>query len=100
MKTLLVLSLIAVSAILKDPQATLTTNQGLEIQPGAEIDFQEKVRIYDYQGNLMKEYLLSEVVNNEISVSDHFIIEESDFAFDYLGDYYYFTEEILAIGVN
>lgn len=100
MKSLLILSLIAVSTIVESPQSNQPRNEDLEIQLVTEIEFPEKVKIYDYDGNLLKEYLLADVANNDITFSDYFMLEESDFAFDYLGDYYYFTEELTPIGVN
>ena len=63
--------------------------QALEMQLENDIVFQKMVRIYDYDGALIKEFPLDDVVNNKISLMDHMILEESDFAFDHLGDYYY-----------
>ena len=100
MKTLFIISLMAVSAIVESSQSTLLDNHGLEMNFDIEMEFEKMVKIYDYEGKLMKEYFLSDVVNNEVALSDHFLIEESDFAFDYLGDYYYFNEELLPIEVN
>lgn len=75
-------------------------DQGIEMQLSSEIQFEEKVKIFDYEGNLLKEYLLTDVVNNNISITDHFTLKESHFAFDYLGDYYYFSEEVAIMGAN
>jgi len=99
MKSLLILSLLFVSAFVDTPQLAGQTDHGLEMQLDSDFEFTEMVKIYDYEGNLLNEYELSDVVNNDISVNDHFILEESDFAFNYLGDYYYFSEE-LELGVN
>ena len=100
MKLLLILSFLAVSAIGGTSQQSPLRNQDLDMQLSAEFEFKEKVKIFDYDGELLNEYLLEDVVNNDITLSDHFALEESDFAFDYLGDYYYFNEELTPIGVN
>ena len=100
MKTLLVISLLSLSALVESSQKTIPATHAWEINFDEEIEFEKMVKVYDYQGKLMKEYELSQVVNNKITVSDHILIEESDFAFDYLGDYYYFSEELLPIVVN
>lgn len=100
MKLLLILSFIAVSAIGGTSQRNLPGSQDLDMQLSAEIEFQEKVKIYDYDGELLSEYLLEDVVNNDITLSDHFTLEESDYAFNYLGDYYYFSEELTPLGAN
>jgi len=100
MKSLFVLAFIAVSAINAPVSENSLEDQGLEMQLTAEIEFQQMVKVYDYQGKLMKEYFLSDVVNNNITVTDHILIEGSDFAFDYLGDYYYFSEDLLLAEVN
>lgn len=100
MKSLLILTLMAIAPLAASPKYNLPTNQGLDMYLTSEIEFQEKVKIYDYHGNLLNEYLLDDVVNNNITLSDHFIIEQSDFAFDHLGDYYYFSKELTPLGVN
>ncbi|MEM6734698.1 MAG: hypothetical protein AAGC64_01885 [Bacteroidota bacterium] len=100
MKSVFILLLMALSTFVGSSQINNSFNQGLEMQLSAEINFQEKVKIYDYSGNLLKEYILSDVVNNDIAILDYFILEESDYAFNYLGDYYYFSEVLNTIGVN
>ncbi|MEM0938552.1 MAG: hypothetical protein AAF600_00175 [Bacteroidota bacterium] len=100
MKSVLILSFMVFSTFVGSSQISNSFSQGLEMHLSSEIDFQEKVKIYDYSGNLLKEYILSDVVNNNIAITDHFILEESDYAFNYLGDYYYFSEVLNIIGVN
>ena len=91
MKLLFLLAFAGLSMMAESPQTKALTDHGLEMQINTEMDFPEMVKIYDYQGNLVQELLLSEVVNNEISISDYMMLEDSDYAFNYLGDYYYFT---------
>ena len=64
-------------------------NQGLEMQIENDLVFQKMVKIYDYDGLLIREFPLEDVVNDKITLVDHMIMEESDFAFDHMGDYYY-----------
>ena len=99
MKSLLLLMTLTVSAVAVTAEAPMQNNQGLSMQLDTDLVFQKMVKIYDYQGSLVREIPLTEVVNNEISIMDHMILEESDFAFDYQGDYYYFgdSENIQAI---
>ena len=100
MKPVLIFLLMAVSAMGISSEETSSNNQNLEMQLSSEIAFQEKVKIYDYDGNLMQEYLLKDVVNNDITIPEFFMLEDSDFAFDYLGDYYYFSEAKGELVVN
>lgn len=100
MKSLLLLMLMGMSAFAFSPKADMHDSQGLDMLLELEIEYEEMVRVYDYQGNLVKEFKLASVVNNEISLNDHFLLEQSDFAFDYLGDYYYFSEETYPSTVN
>lgn len=100
MKSLLILSLIAVSAISGTAEDNLPQSRRLDMQLTTQLEFEEKVKIYDYNGNMLNEYLLTDVVNNDITVLDHFALQQSDFAFDYLGDYYYFSEELTPPGAN
>jgi len=89
---LLAISLFAVSANYVDKE--------LEIQLATEIQFEEKVKIFDYDGNLLEEYALTDVANNAISSAEYYALQESHYAFNYLGDYYYFTEELKTMGAN
>ena len=100
MKSLLVLSFITLSAFIDSPEMTFSNSQGIEMQLSSETVFQEKVKIFDYNGALLKEYELTDVVNGEITTSDQFTLKESDFAFSYLGDYYYFSEAKGELVVN
>ncbi|MEM6641750.1 MAG: hypothetical protein AAF616_02120 [Bacteroidota bacterium] len=91
MKTLLLILFTTVAAMVNfSPEAE---QPSLDLQLWSELKFDEKVKVYDYDGNLVSEYLLSDVANEEISVIDHLVLEKSDFAFDYLGDYYYFQQQ-------
>lgn len=93
MKSLLILTLTVLSLFADSPQmASVTGDHMLDMQLSSELVFQDMVKIYDYKGNLVSEYKLNEVANNEISSQDHVLLEQSNFAFNYLGDYYYFTE--------
>ncbi len=100
MKSLIILLLLGVSALTETPKVTPVNNQDFDMQLSSEKVFQEKIKIYDYSGTLLKEYALTEVVNGDISTSDHFALEESDYAFNYLGDYYYFSEGLSVLGAN
>lgn len=86
--------LVAVSLLMAFPLANLSSenesNPDLEMQLQMEKVFEEKVKIYDYNGILVKELNISDVATNQISVLDYMLLEGSDFAFDYMGDYYYF----------
>lgn len=99
MKLLLLLTFMVASAFAESPQ-TKSTDLGLEMQLSTEIEFVEKVKVYTYSGKLIKEFPLTNVVNNDISVSDHVLVEQSDYAFDFLGDYYYFSELGESISIN
>lgn len=99
MKSLLLLMTLTVSAIAGSAESSGQANQGLSMQLDTDLVFEKMVKVYDYEGSLVREIPLTKVANNEISVVDHMILEESDFAFDYQGDYYYFgdSEYIQAI---
>ena len=92
MKSLLLLTALVVSAFAGSNAAIPHADQGLSMQLDTEIVFEKMVKIYDYDGSLIKEIPLTRVTNNEISVVEHMILEDSDFAFDYQGDYYYFGD--------
>ncbi|WP_420316901.1 hypothetical protein [Ekhidna sp.] len=92
MKSLLLLLMLSASGILGTAEATMRDNQGLNMQIDADLEFQQMVKIYSYEGELVKEFPLNDVANNKISVIDHIVLEESDFAFDHQGDYYYFRD--------
>lgn len=100
MKTMFALLLITVSAMNDAPQKKGIENQDLELLLSAEMIFEEKVKVYDYEGNLVQEVLISDVANNTLSSSEFFSIEESDYAFSYLGDYYYFSDEVKVGEIN
>lgn len=100
MKSLFLLMLMGLSSMAGLSQANMRGNQGLDMHLDTELVFEEMVKVYDYEGNLLKEFQLADVVNNKISLHDHFLLEQSDFAFDYLGDYYYFSEEAYTAEIN
>ncbi len=92
MKTLLVSFLIAVSSLsgqflIPQQDANLP-----ELNLDGENILQNVVKIFDYRGNLIKEMNVSDVNQDEISISDYLILESSHFAFSYLGDYYYLRD--------
>ncbi len=92
MKSLLLLMALTVSAFAGTAEATKHANQGLYMQLDTELVFEKMVKIYNYDGELVREIPVTKVANNEISVVETMILEESDFAFDYQGDYYYFGD--------
>jgi hypothetical protein len=92
MKSLLILSMLFGALFMGLPLSE-QVNPELEMNLRMEEIFQEKIKVYDYNGNLLKELKKSEVVTNDISVMDHVMLDESDFAFEHLGDYYYFQED-------
>ena len=100
MKSILLL-LMTASAFLFDATDLPLNNQGLQMQIESDIVFEKKVIIYGYDGELLKEFSLNDVANNELSVADHISLEASDFAFDFNGDYYYFGDQKeLAVAIN
>ncbi|WP_425389974.1 hypothetical protein [Ekhidna sp.] len=92
MKSLLLLLMLSASVLLGSAEATMHDNQGLNMQIDSDLVFQQMVKIYTYDGELVKELSLNDVANNKISVIDHIVLQESDFAFDHQGDYYYFRD--------
>lgn len=92
MKSLLLISLLSFSAIAVTAEAPMQTNQGLSMQLESDLVFEKMVVVYDYDGSLIREIPLNDVANNTINIVDHMILEESDFAFDFQGNYYYFGD--------
>lgn len=92
MKSLLLLVALFTSALAGSNAAPLYANQGLSMQLETDLVFEKMVKIYNYDGSLVKEIPLTKVVNNEITIIEHMILEDSDFAFDHQGDYYYFGD--------
>ena len=99
MKPLLILTFMAIS-LFSEPAFYVDSDQGLEMQLTSDIQFKEKVKIFDYDGNMLEEHPLSDVVNDKMSEADYYTLAESDYAFNYLGDYYYFTDELERLGAN
>ncbi len=99
MKSLLLIFALSATALVSTAEAPQHIDRGLNMQLDTDLIFQKMVRIYDYNGSLVREFPVAAVANNEISVVDNMILDESDFAFDYFGDYYYFgdSEYIQAI---
>lgn len=93
MKSLLLTMLLSFTGISVTAEAPMQANQGLNMQLETDLIFQKMVKVYDYEGSLIRQFPLNDVANNTISVSDHLILEESDFAFDYQGDFYYFGND-------
>jgi hypothetical protein len=100
MKSLLLLTLLGISITLGASETQMQANQGLRMQLETDLVFQKMVKIYSYDGSLIREFPLNDVANNEISVADHILLEESDFAFDYFGDYYYFGDSTFELHAN
>ena len=100
MKSLLLLTLLGVSMLVGVPEEGVHDGQGLDMQLNSELVFPEMVRIYDYEGNLVKEFMMEDVANNDITINDHFLLNESDFAFSYMGDYYYLRSKEYQETVN
>ncbi len=92
MKSLLLLMALAVSTIAGSAELSERADLGLRMQLDTDLVFEKMVKIYNYDGALVREFPVSKVANNEISVVDNMILEESDFAFDFQGDYYYFAD--------
>lgn len=92
MKSLLLLVALLTSAFAGSNAAPLDANRGLSMQLEADLVFEKMVKVYNYNGTLVTEIPLTKVANNEISVVENMILEDSDFAFDYQGDYYYFGD--------
>lgn len=92
MKSLLMLSMLF-GALYMGVPISEQTNPELEMSLHMEDVFKEKVKVYDYNGNLLKELNLSAIATDDISVTDHILLDDSDFAFEHLGDYYYFQED-------
>jgi len=99
MKTLRILTFMAICLYLASSEA-ISSDEGIGMQLASEIQFEEKVKIFDYNGNLLSEYSVADVANDEISAADYFALQESDYAFTYLGDYYYFADELETLGAN
>jgi len=100
MKSLLLLLMLGTSFLTGTEEGSHNTNQGLEIQLKTDLVFQHMVRIYSYEGDLIRELTVEDVANNDISVADYLILQDSDFAFDHRGDYYYFRESGDISGFN
>ena len=93
MKSLLIMLMLSASVLLGEASDQLQTKQVMALQLESDIEFQKMVKVYSYEGSLIREIPLNDVANNQLTVSDHMILEGSDFAFDLQGDYYYFNDE-------
>lgn len=89
MKSLFLFSMLTASTLFGVEDSSTTSDQGLDMHLEADLLFEKKVMVYNYDGLLIKEYALDDVVNDDISLMDHMILEDSDFAFEYFGDFYY-----------
>ena len=92
--------MVAFSLLAESPTLNVSENQALEMQILQDLKFQEMVKVYDYEGNLLKEMTLNQVANNEITAADFSLLDVSDYAFSFCGDYYYFQNEKYATVVN
>lgn len=91
MKTLLTGSVLA-TLLSGAPTLQIGDVPPLEMQLQVDEVLSEKVRVFDYHGNLLQEMKVEDVANDDISISEYFILENSHFAFDYLGDHYYLKD--------
>lgn len=94
MKSIISIFLLSLSSLAMNPIVEAENNENLKIQLDSDLVFQKMVKVYNYEGALICEFTLDDVANNKISILDHLILEQSDFAFDYQGDYYYFGSSI------
>ena len=94
MKSIITIFLLSVTSMALDAKPEGERNQNLQLQLESDQVFQKMVKVYSYEGTLVREFALSDVANNKIDLVDHLILEQSDFAFDYQGDYYYFGNSI------
>ncbi len=92
MKILLTSFLIAIGMHAGTSLLNGTDQEELEMMVLAEEALKDKVKIYDYQGSLITEFKAEDVANNDITVSNYLILNSSDYAFTYLGDYYYLRD--------
>ncbi|MEP1095040.1 MAG: hypothetical protein ABJG78_08005 [Cyclobacteriaceae bacterium] len=74
------------------PIPSQNSQELVEMQVLADDVLKDKVKVYDYTGNLLKEMAAEDVANNQISIADYFVLDNSGFAFKYLGDYYYLRD--------
>jgi len=100
MKSLLIMLMLSASVLLGEASDQLQAKQVMALQLESDIEFQKMVKVYSYEGALIREIPLNDVANNQLTVSDHMILEGSDFAFDLQGDYYYFNDEETASMIN
>ena len=65
--------------------------QTTEVTMAGAVD--NKVKIFDAAGNLVKEILKVDFEENKMKTSEYKIIAKSAFMFDYLGDSYFLLEK-------
>lgn len=65
-------------------------NQTSEVAMAGAID--NKVKIFDAAGNLVKEILKADFEDNKMEKSEYKLVSKSAFMFDYLGDSYFLLE--------
>ncbi len=92
MKTLLTGIFMATAMLTVNPPESGETQAKMEMLLFEDEVFQEKVKIFDYSGNPVQELKAKDVAENEISIAEFLVLESSDYAFEYLGDYYYFRD--------
>lgn len=92
MKTLLIGALMATAMLPINPLETDGTQEKIEMLLLEDEVFQNKVKIFDYSGNSVQELKTKDIAEKQISVAEYLIFDSSDFAFEYLGDYYYFRD--------
>jgi hypothetical protein len=93
MKTMITAALVA-AAMLPGIETPVQSNQEqlLEMHLLADDVFENRIKIYDFQGNFLSEMRADDVAYDEITVTDYLMLESSGFAFKYLGDYYYLMD--------
>lgn len=92
MKALLTGIFMATAMLSLNPTETAETQAKMEMLLSVDNVFQNKVKIFDYGGNSIQELWAKDVVDNEITIGEYLILESSDFAFEHLGDHYYFRD--------
>lgn len=66
-------------------------DQNVEVSMAGTIE--NKVKIFDQAGNLVKEILRADFENNQMERSDYKLLAKSAFMFDYLGDSYFLLDK-------
>ena len=98
MKILLINLLLSYSAYSTDIDGTTELGYNVEEllaeieNPVMTMKTQQKVKIVDAEGNVVREILKSSFDMNEMSADEHMTISQSSYMFEYLGDSYYLMD--------